>query len=129
MPRRDTRSYVWDMLHALDLVVEFTKQKTFSDYRADAMLRSAVERQLIVVGEGLVQLARYAPDTAAGIPQSRRIVAFRNILVHGYAVVQSRIVWDTVREDVPELREHLRLLIGDAADPGGAGSRDSKPST
>jgi len=121
MPRRDTRSYAWDMLRALDLVVGFAKGKTFGDYQSDAMLRSAVERQLIVVGEALAQLTRYAPDIAAGIPQSRRIVAFRNILVHGYAVVQSRIVWDTVLADVPMLREHLRSLLAEAIDPCGKG--------
>ena len=56
------------------------------------MLRSAVERQFEIVGEALSQLAKAAPELAAQIPDLPRIVAFRNILRHGYAVVDNTIV-------------------------------------
>ena len=68
----------------------------WEDYEADAMLRSAVERQFEIVGEALNRLSKEDPTSAERIPDLPRIVAFRNILVHGYAIVDDRIVWEVV---------------------------------
>ena len=51
--QRDARAWLSDILTACDLLADFTKDKTFDDYAADALLRSAVERQLQIVGEAL----------------------------------------------------------------------------
>jgi uncharacterized protein with HEPN domain len=67
------------------LAIEFIEGKTFADYSATVMLRSAVERQLETVGEALAQQARTDPAAASQISEYQRIIAFRNILIHGYA--------------------------------------------
>ena len=54
------------------------------DYLDNRMLRSAVERQFEIIGEALSQLAKIDPAVAARIPDLRRIVGFRNVLIHGY---------------------------------------------
>ncbi|HXK61062.1 MAG TPA: DUF86 domain-containing protein [Acidobacteriota bacterium] len=51
------------------------------------VLRSAVERQFQIIGEALIRLTRTDPETAAAIGDYRRIVAFRNILVHAYGAI------------------------------------------
>jgi len=51
------------------------------------MLRSAVERQFEIIGEALGTLARIDATIAARNPELRDIVAFRNILIHGYAIL------------------------------------------
>ena len=58
----------------------------------DDMLKSAVERQFGVIGEALARLAKTDPAVAEQVADHRRIIAFRNILVHGYATVDDRIV-------------------------------------
>ncbi len=85
------------------------------DYLADRMLRSAVERQCDIIGEALSQLRALAPGIAASIPDLRRAVAFCNLLIHGYAAVDDRVVWRTIPEDVPRLAAALsaRLSEGD----------------
>ncbi|MCG8921029.1 DUF86 domain-containing protein [Lentzea sp. CC55] len=45
---------MWDALRAAELLSEFGAGKSFTDYLADAMLRSAVERQFEIIGEALV---------------------------------------------------------------------------
>ncbi|WP_217696709.1 DUF86 domain-containing protein [Mycobacterium sp. GA-1841] len=69
----------------MTLARQFSDRKAFADYQADALLRSAVERQLEVVGEALNQLSKVDKKLSAQIPELARIVAFRNILIHGYA--------------------------------------------
>lgn len=114
MPR-DPRAYLWEALHGTGLLSEFSAGKSFTDYQADAMLRSAVERQFEIIGEALNQLAKVAPEIAAQVPDLRRIVAFRNILIHGYASVDDALVWQVLDEKRPALERSLRELLGEPA--------------
>lgn len=115
--RRDPRAYLWDAQHAADLVAKFSNGKSFSDYESDELLKSAVERQFEIIGEALNQLSKVAPELAASIPDLPRIVAFRNVLVHGYATVDDALVWQLVADKLPGLQDVLRKQL-DEADPG-----------
>jgi len=108
---RDPRAYLWDALHAGDLLAEFSAGRSFTDYQADAMVRSAVERQFEIIGEALNQLSKVDPALASTIPDLPRIVAFRNILIHGYATVDDALVWQVLTEKIPALREVLTKLL------------------
>jgi uncharacterized protein with HEPN domain len=112
MPR-DPRTYVWDAARAADLVTSFVEGRTFADYSKDDLLRSAVERQFEIIGEALNQLSKADPALAAGVPDLPRLVAFRNILIHGYAVVDDALVWDAANTKLPALRSTLTNLLAD----------------
>ena len=60
------------------------------------MLRAAVERQFEIIGEALNRLFRLEHDLADRITDGRRIIAFRNILVHAYAQIDNRVVWGVI---------------------------------
>ena len=120
---RDPRAFVWDARHAIDRVRSFVVGRTWDDYAEDVLLRSAVERQLEIVGEALNRLAKTDPDAAARIPDLPRIVAFRNILIHGYAVVDDRIVWEVVATRLEPLDGFLAVLF----DGRGAPTSDEDP--
>ena len=75
------------------------------------MLRSAVERQFEIIGEALTRLARLDEAIAQRISEYRRIIAFRNILVHGYAQVDDRLVWDIVETKLDALRGEVTSLL------------------
>jgi uncharacterized protein with HEPN domain len=100
------------MRQAAALLAQFTAGKSFADYDADAMLRAAVEREFEIIGEALGQLARLDAELAAGISEHRAIVAFRNILIHGYAEVDDRLVWDVVETRLPVLIHEIDALLG-----------------
>lgn len=50
----DAGKLLWDARQAGERIARFTRGKTFDDYLADELLRSAVERQLEIVGEALM---------------------------------------------------------------------------
>jgi uncharacterized protein with HEPN domain len=82
--RRDARSFLWDVREAADAIQGFVQGCGVNDYTTDLLLRSAVERQFQIIGEALSQLAKIDATPAARIPDLRRIVGFRNFLIHGY---------------------------------------------
>lgn len=109
MPR-DARAYVWDARAAIAHVRGFVLDKTWEHYEADVLLRSAVERQLENIGEALNRLSKVDSAAAAQVPDLPRIVAFRNILIHGYAVVDDRIVWEVVATRLEALDASLAAM-------------------
>ena len=110
MPR-EPKAYLYDMRQAAALIAEFTDGLDFEAYAADAMVRAAVERQFEIIGEALGQLARLDPAKAGQISEHRRIIAFRNILVHGYAGVDDLLVWDMVGTRLADLRREVEELL------------------
>ncbi|HSV73787.1 MAG TPA: HepT-like ribonuclease domain-containing protein [Chthonomonadales bacterium] len=109
--RREAKKYLYDIQQAAELIAGFTQGKTLAEHEGDAMLRSAVERQFGIIGEALAQLARLNEPLAEGITEYRRMIAFRNILIHGYAEIDHRIVWDIVQSKLPTLRREVAALL------------------
>jgi uncharacterized protein with HEPN domain len=108
---RDPRAYLWDAREAAEAILEFTAGKTYEDYGSERMLRSAVERQFEIIGEALNQLCKINPQWANRIPDVPQIVAFRNLLIHGYASVNDLTVWRSVQESLPTLYARLTDLL------------------
>lgn len=109
--RLETKKCLEDVRQAAELIAQFTAGKDFADYDADAMLRSAVERQFEIIGEAVKRLAKLDAAIYAGIPEKSRIIAFRNILIHGYDVVDNQVVWDVIKYKLPLLSAHVMTLL------------------
>ena len=101
---------------ACEHILGFTEGKELSDYTGDTLLRSAVERQFEIIGEALNRLTKVEPNAANQIHHYRRVISFRNILIHGYDVVEDSVVWDVITSDLPALYEQvLNLLNAEAS--------------
>jgi uncharacterized protein with HEPN domain len=103
MPFREPRKYLYDIINCCEFLLDFTKSKTVDDYKKDRAFRSAVERELQIIGEAMMQLDRTNPETAEQISEHRHIIGFRNVLVHGYASLNPDTVWDVVENKLQEL--------------------------
>ncbi len=111
MPPPEVLKFLFDAREACDLLERFTHGRSFEDYSSDPMLRSAVERQLEIVGEALNRALRLHPSLADVISDAPRIVAFRNRLVHGYAAVTDAVVWGVLEGNLPKLRREVGGLL------------------
>jgi uncharacterized protein with HEPN domain len=111
--RHEIKKYLVDIARAADLIAQFTAGKTFADYMEDAMLRAAVERQLEIIGEALVQLSKRDAIVAAQIGEHKRIIAFRNMLIQGYNNMDDMLVWSIVESKLAGLRRDVAALLGE----------------
>jgi uncharacterized protein with HEPN domain len=105
-----------DIRRAAELILQFAGGRSLSDYSADPLLRSAVERQFEVIGEALRRLAKRDAATAAQVGDYQQIVAFRNVLIHGYDIVDDQIVWDAVQTKLPTLHQNIVHLLQQGQD-------------
>jgi uncharacterized protein with HEPN domain len=110
MPR-SPRAYLADIIDACDAIAAALREVELSRYESDRLIRSAVEREFILIGEALASLARLDALLTARISNVRMIVGFRNLLTHDYAAVRDATVWATAVRDAPVLRDECQALL------------------
>lgn len=94
-------AHLWDAAGAARLVCEFAGGTTESTFNADLLIRSAIERQLEVLGEALNRLRRVDPDTAARVPDLDKVIGMRNVIAHEYGHIDYEIVWHATTARIP----------------------------
>jgi len=107
----DAQKYLHDMLGACEFLIDFTSDRSIEDLRKDRAFRSAVERELQIIGEALMQLDRVHPQVSARVSDKQNIIGFRHVLVHGYDNLDPRTVWSVIASKLGPLREELRRLL------------------
>ena len=112
--RPESAAHLWDAAEAARTVHGFVADRTEAAFMADLMLRSAVERQLEILGEALNRLRNEDPETAAQVPDLDRIVGMRNVIAHEYGDIDYAIVWAAVTRRVPTLLPVLKALLAQA---------------
>ncbi len=112
-PEERIPKFLEDVQDCAAFVIDAADGKDLSDYVNDRMFRQAIERNLEIIGEAMARIARLDPETASRIGEHRRIIAFRNRLIHGYDVLDDDLVWSTVKTEVPVLLSEVEALLAE----------------
>ncbi|HUV66860.1 MAG TPA: HepT-like ribonuclease domain-containing protein [Sedimentisphaerales bacterium] len=111
MPLRNPKKYLYDIINCSEFVLQLTKGKTVDDYKNDRVFRSALERELQIIGEAMLQLDHLSPETVERISEHRSIIGFRHVLVHGYDSLDPDTVWNVVETKIALLLEQAKELL------------------
>lgn len=107
MQPREIRLLVEDVQKAIAKIERFTKGMSLQEYKDDELVRNAVERNFITIGEAFARM-KYTSEEAKGkIDNAVRISNFRNFLVHEYESVDDEEVWNVVQISLPILKEQI----------------------
>ena len=102
---KDDGVYIKNILDAIGKIERFTKDVSENEFLNDQMLQSATILQLALIGE---EANKISDAVKSKIPLAwKEIVAFRNIAFHDYMNLKLDIVWSTVADDIPILKEEL----------------------
>ena len=103
--------YLSDIYSAIILIEEFTKSTIdFNDYCLDLKTQSAVERQLGIIGEAVNKFDQLHPELS--LENARKIIGFRNRLIHAYDAVDTSMIWAILVNHLPLLKAELTLKYG-----------------
>ena len=111
MESRNLKKLLFDVEKACKRIEKFVSNSSLDDFLNNEMLQSAVERQSEIIGEALNQALGLDSEMSNRISNIRRIIAFRNRLIHGYATVSPTIVWGIVTNDVPIPLSEVRSFM------------------
>jgi uncharacterized protein with HEPN domain len=112
------KSLKWldDIYQACELILTATAGHTSAEYESDRLLQSAVERNFEIIGEALGRIRKVDPATADSISNCGAIIAFRNLLIHGYDFIDNVRVWQIIKADVPTLHDQIKALLHNSAE-------------
>lgn len=103
-----------DIRSAADFVKTATHGVVLEQFKQNRLLRQAVERNFEIIGEAMRRLEKDDSETVARIADYRRIIAFRNVLIHGYDVIDPAIVWSAIADDLAPLLRDVQALLDSA---------------
>ena len=102
-----------DMTAAADRLAAISDGRILQEYLSDQEFRWAVERGFEIIGEALTQLRKIDAPLSEKISDFRKIISFRNVLIHGYSQIDDGKTWDILQNNLPALRGELKVLTED----------------
>jgi uncharacterized protein with HEPN domain len=113
---RDLSACFQDVLDACNSIEDIMSSISLDEYRSKRAVRSAVEREFIIIGEALRRVNALDERLFSSISNSRAIVDFRNLLAHDYGAVDDDAVFGLVYSDLIVLKGEVSELLDDCHD-------------
>jgi uncharacterized protein with HEPN domain len=110
--RDETRKNLIDVLQAAEEIQNFVSGIEFETYKSTPVVKRAVERDFEIIGEALNRIKNIDSELLENISEHHRIIGFRNILIHGYDIVDEAIVWQAVTKHLPILVAEIKEILG-----------------
>jgi len=106
LPSRDNEQHLRDILESVELIEAFTADMELAGYKGDILRRSAVERQMQIITEAAKRLG---DDAYALCPNEdwKGFCRMGDVLRHGYHKVDDEIVWNTIKDELPPMKEAI----------------------
>jgi len=107
---RSYRAYLPGIRDCIAKILGYTEEFTLEDFSKDDKTIDAVVRNMEIIGEASKQLQEEIRQLDSEIPW-KAITGMRDKLIHDYFGVDVRFVWNTVEQDLPPLKDKIRLLL------------------
>ncbi len=102
--------FIKHIVDAINNIESFVLNKSFDDFNKDLLLSSAVIRMFEIIGEASYNISENTKENHAYIPW-RIMKDMRSFLIHQYFGVDNKTLWDTIKNDLPELKKEFYKLI------------------
>lgn len=112
---REYKDYVLDIIDAIDKAELFVKGMKFESFEKDAKTSFAVIRAFEIMGEAVGKIPSSVRNKHKQIPW-KEMAGMRNKLIHEYFGIKPRVVWKTVKQDLPKIKPHLEKILNEIKD-------------
>ena len=109
---KDALPYLKHILQECEFLIENSSNLTFEEFVNDPVLSRAFVRSLEVIGEAVKKLPMEIREKYPEVPW-KSISGMRDVLIHDYFGIKYEIVWKTIRERIPELKEQVEKILSE----------------
>jgi len=110
MRKRKYSDYLQDILDSIDDIESFVVDTSFEEFRRDRKTINAVVRSIEVIGEATKKISKVLKDKDKQVPW-KKMAGMRDKLIHEYFGVDVEILWKTVKNDIPPLRQSIQNIL------------------
>lgn len=107
---RDYKLYLDDILQAIEKIEKYTKGLTVEKLKKEDLVVDGVVRNLEIIGEAAKNIPVDIKKKHSDI-EWKKITGLRDILAHEYFGIDLEILWDIVKNKLPELKGKVSHLL------------------
>lgn len=109
--KKDNSLFLNHILEAIKDIEDYVKDTTSSDnFTKDKKTQSAVLHSFQVIGEAANNLDEDFIESNPDV-EWQKVIGMRNFIIHEYFGVDLKIVWTTIKEDLPTFKENIYKLL------------------
>jgi len=109
--KRNWKLFLVDVLESIEKIENYTSEISFEEFIKDEKTKDAVVRNIEIIGEAVKHIPEEIKEKYNQIPW-KKIIGMRNRLIHGYFVVDYTIVWEIIKNELPDLKEKVKTILG-----------------
>ena len=111
---REYKDYLADIIDSIDKTELFVKGMKFEAFEKDAKTAYAVIRAFEIMGEAVKKIPSGVRNKHKNIPW-KEMAGMRDKLIHEYFGIQPRVVWKTIKQDLPKIKPYLQSMLDELA--------------
>lgn len=108
--KREYKDYILDIYDSTEEIEKFIEGFSFEEFQSDKKTIYAVVRAIEIIGEATKNIPALIKKSHSEIKWAKA-KGMRNKLIHEYFGVNIKVVWKTIKEDIPELKEKMLELL------------------
>jgi uncharacterized protein with HEPN domain len=112
LKKREYRDYLRDIVSSLSDIEDFVEGMAFGQFEKDRKTLNAVVRSIEIIGEAAKNIPVAMREQYSAVPW-KRMIGMRNKVIHGYFGVDVKTLWNTVKDDLPPLKNLLQKMLKD----------------
>ncbi len=108
--RRNYLLYIEDIVTSICKILQYTGNASYEDFFKDEMRVDAIVRNFEIIGEASGNIPKEIKDKYP-LVEWRKISDFRNVLIHEYFGVNYKIMWDIIKNKLPNLQKEIQSIL------------------
>jgi uncharacterized protein with HEPN domain len=106
---RSDQERLQDILEAIEAVKKYAS-KGHRAFEMDELVQTWIVHHLLLLGEAASKLSKVFREQHPDVPWSK-ITGMRNILIHGYFTIDTKVVWSVIEKDLRQLELQIRAWL------------------
>ena len=105
--------YLEHITQAVERATEYIERLDFGAFQKSHREQDAVIRNIEIIGEAANRIQKQSPEFVAADPELPWVEmrGMRNKMIHDYFEVNVKVVWNTVKENLPQLKQQIDALL------------------